>query len=480
MNKRCRNGAVLLAALLLWCTAGEAGAQTKAEFKLLFSGPADVTNVWGKLHFGATPMQKLGEGESAPFSLACCVPKADGSWDVYGQRFDRGPQGKRPWQQTNSWKFMRATTRDGAHFENVEAVFDGETGPWTDHLGMAYNPEAKEFLALRLKLETNGIGFRAFFSPDGRHWREHEGNPLYFDGDSMGLFWSPAAHRFVVTEKSLQPFLKHNPDHGGRHPQLQNDNLRDRRVLAIRSSADGRRWEPSASLMDIWNALGQYQGLPAEYLTTPDEQDPPDMEFYRGISFWYHDRAYMVVLNYAASPLLPGKHGPQLDTEWWVSRDGLHWDRPYRGLNALGEAFPKAYNITHNPLVINGMMLFQIERQFYGMKADRISYVSARANAEFTTQPFTMPASGLCLNAAIPSPDRPFAGMQAYVMAAVLDESGQPVPGFEREKCLLQKGDQIDLPLQWTGKSTQDLAGRRVSLRFYVRSANIYAVTTKE
>ena len=57
-----------------------------------------------------------------------------------------------------------------------------------------------------------------------------------------------------------------------------------------------------------------------------------------------------MTLNYAASPLAPRKHAPQLDTEWWVGRDGLSWQRPYRGLNALGDTFPDGYDITHNPM----------------------------------------------------------------------------------------------------------------------------------
>ena len=38
--------------------------------------------------------------------------------------------------------------------------------------------------------------------------------PLFYDCDSLGLFWSPAAKRFVCTNKTLQPFLKHIQDHG--------------------------------------------------------------------------------------------------------------------------------------------------------------------------------------------------------------------------------------------------------------------------
>jgi hypothetical protein len=345
-------------------------------------------------------------------------------------------------------------------------------------LGLAYNADAKEFLALKLRMDDNGFAYRAYFSPDGQHWQEHAGNPLFYDGDSLGLLWSPAARRFVCIAKTFQPFRKHIPDHGGTHPQNKNDNLRDRRVLAIRSSVDGRQWVPPDSLRDIWNRLGNYQPVPTEHMLTPDADDPPDLEHYRGIGFWYHDRSYQMVLNYAASALTPRKHAPQLDTEWWVSRDGLRWERPYRGVNALGDSFPGVACITHNPLVIDGMLLFHCGHQLLGMKQDRISCVGSRANAEFSTKPFRMPAADLCLNAAVPSPERAFAAQQAYVMVAVLDDGGTVVPGFEPEKCTVQKADQIDLPLRWNGRSARELSGRTIRLRFYLRSTNIYAVTS--
>jgi len=65
-------------------------------------------------------------------------------------------------------------------------------------------------------------------------------------------------------------------------------------------------------------------------------------------------------------------------------------------------------------------MLFHFGNRIAGMREDRISFVGARANAEFSTSPFAMPDLDLCLNAAVPSPDRPFAAQQAYVMVAVL------------------------------------------------------------
>lgn len=438
---------------------------------LLFSDQQDITDTWGKIHFGTSSLQVIRSCENPGFELSLCLPRDDGAWDVYGRAFQPGPPERNQVKEANTWQLIHATTRDGLSFENIETVFRSEPGPWTFNHAMAFNPEAKEFMLLMLKMEDFGFGYTAFFSPDGRNWKEHPKNPLYYDGDAISLFWSPVARRFICVAKSFQmPVSKRIPDHGGIM----------RRVLSIRSSPDGRTWEPSESVSDIWNRGGQQKGLPVALLTLPDEQDPPDLEFYSGNGFSHHDRCYLMVLNYAGTPLHPGKHGPQLDTEWWVGRDGLRWERPGRDVNALGDAFPRNARITHNPMIIGGQFLFHFGNHLVGMKQDRISYAGARANAEFSTTSFVMPAGDLLLNAAVPSPDRAFAARQAYVMAAVVDENGNVVPGFEAEKCLIQNDEEIDLPLLWSGRSARELAGKNIRLRFHLRSANIYAVTFRE
>jgi hypothetical protein len=88
-----------------------------------------------------------------------------------------------------------------------------------------------------------------------------------------------------------------------------------------------------------------------------------------------------------------------------------------------------------------------------------------------------MPSADLLLNAAVPSPDRPFAAAQSYVMVGVADEKGNVLSGWEPQKCLIRNQDNIALPLRWNGKSAQELAGRRIRLRFQLRSSNVYAVT---
>jgi hypothetical protein len=64
-------------------------------------------------------------------------------------------------------------------------------------------------------------------------------------------------------------------------------------------------------------------------------------------------------------------------------------------------------------------------------------------------------------------------------MVSVLDEQGNTVRGFEADKCVVRGEDRIDIPLRWGDVSARQLAGQTIHLRFYLRSANIYAVTAR-
>ena len=99
-------------------------------------------------------------------------------------------------------------------------------------------------------------------------------------------------------------------------------------------------------------------------------------------------------------------------------------------------------------------------------------------NGAFSTRKFVLPDRPLTLNAAARwHGDKTNAQQrQAYVMAELLDARGRPIPGFEKEKCIVQDKDGVDLPLRWAGRDTPALAGRIVAVRFYLRDATIYAL----
>jgi hypothetical protein len=499
--------ATLVHAIVLACTSAplacaDAGIQ---PFKLLFSSQQDLINPWGKLHISVTSVESISANvtqsemsrPSAAGSperrLVGCFPQADGSWMVYSQEFEMlgdGAPGK--WYEaTNRWKLLRGITTDGMTFSNVESVIPDSTGTWTSHLTMAYNPDADEYLMLKMSNGSFGFAYHAWFSSDGKKWRKYsgtrEGGALFYEGDAMSVFWSPVLKRFVLVSKSLQPWKKHIIDHGGKTQSADGETLYARRVLMIRTSPDGRNWTPPDDLQDIYNLHGKKAAHPPEWLTVPDADDPPDLELYSGTAFWYHDRAYMMVLNYAASPMFPNKHAHHINYEWWTSSDGMEWERPARGVNAL-----LAFGIGRpdmGPIIIGGQLLWLTRNHMAGLPEDRISGVSAEANGEFSTKPFTMPDGDLLLNAAVPSLDRPWQRRtpQPYLMADVRDADGSVIPGFEREKFVIWDGtssrtrdiqvDTTDMPLMWDGVSARKLAGRKISLRFYFGGSTIYAVT---
>ncbi len=236
--------------------------QAPARWKRLFSDGEDVQDVWEQLRFGVTPVRRLGECRAPGFTGIGCFPLPDGSWEVFGQQGTELAPGKEPYERIAAWRLVRCVTRDGRKFEDLREVLQSAPAAWTDHAAIACRPDPREYLLLKLKVDRSGFACTAFFSPDGLGWREHSGNPLFYDGDAMSLFWSPALRRFVCVSKTLQPHRKHILDHGGPTPALGEDALRDRRVLMLRSSADGRRWEPDVSLRDVWNRHGRKQPCP--------------------------------------------------------------------------------------------------------------------------------------------------------------------------------------------------------------------------
>jgi len=141
-----------------------------AAWKLLFSGNQDMTDTWGKLHFGVTPVRLIRECEPPGFTLIGCFPVPDGAWEVFGQQLTEISRGDEPYDRITAWKLIRATTRDGIKFEGLETVFEPKPAAWTDHAAMAYNPDAKEYLLLKLKVYRGGFAYTAFFSSDGKQW----------------------------------------------------------------------------------------------------------------------------------------------------------------------------------------------------------------------------------------------------------------------------------------------------------------------
>ena len=420
--------------------------------RILFWTREDVTDTLGKLEFDANPLEvETGITGYPNMAYGCEAPRGDGSARIYG------------WQSLN-WSdkpnralaIVRCATTDGRTFTDAETVFVRANPDWLGFANLVRRP-------------TDGVFFfftwspgalHVFRSEDGKEWRQLT-DKAYSDHDAMCVTWDATRGQFLNFQTTLEAFPKRYPDNIGSR----------RRVLSFRRSTDGVVWESVSPPF-----------LRGETLWRPDADDPVDLEFYRVVAFPHQGRHVMLILDYAPPPAEANsrrattKHGPRYLTEWAVSRDGLNWQRPFRERDAAEKII---WTPLQGPFRRGGVLRFYGgEGKCGSLPADRLFYATCRANGEFSTPLFNMLAGGLTLNADARWRPGETPG-QAYVMAELWDERGCVVPGYERASCLFENVDGRALPLRWGEKDGSELAGRAVRLRFYLRDAKLYSVTSK-
>ena len=359
-----------------------------------------------------------------------------------------------PWKM--KWHCCYARTRDGIHFERPDLgiIPDAAVPNLLLHTGGVFsvmrNDNAADPNHRYAMIHTGNVwadqpvhDAGAAFSPDGLHWQEWEHNPVWRDGnDAFSAIYNPRSKQYLCYQAVKRPY-----------PMEYADSIapNHRRVLAIRSSDDGVHWSRLENFIE------------------PDADDPPDLELYWFSVFAYRDRFVGLMRNYARSPLMIGEHGPHISYEWWVSHDGLRWQRPARDMHV-------GVITTCPPFVVDDRLCFLEYNTMrrYSTPIDRITWVGSQSNAEFSSRLFQVPERPLTAN--IESGTGTLLPDQAYVMVEVRQPDGQVIEGYEREKCVFMDVDGTALPLRWGEKDTTGLTGRDVCLRFYLRDARIYAV----
>ncbi len=440
------------------------GAESPINPVLTFMQPADALEPVGMLTFEAnpltlrgsiTPSAGPGQGKEAkagiPFRSLLAVPQPEGGCLVFG-----GDSHESPEQPKNFlWRLYRARTPDGYHFTDLMEIYRNPKGPWLIEASMVRQATTGRLFFYpwsRSSQPGQGHALWGFVSDDGEKWGPLSDKPIYLDHDAFGMMWDGRSNRFLTGQVTHQPWKK---------PIADNLGSSQRRVLSMRTSQDGLQWETAG-----------HAGTGG--LITPDDKDSPEVEFYRMQPFAYGDRYIAMADLYAASPLTPNKHGPHLSCEWWVSADGINWQRPWRTVDAQGDA---SYPIKMAPMWFGREMLFWLSGQVWGLPEYRLAAIGARSNAEFSSAAFSMPEKTLLLNASVPKGHGLF--NQAYVQVELRDENHKVIPGYEPSQCLLQNIDDTRIPLRWGEKTGRELSGKKVSLRFHLRSARIYGLGTE-
>jgi hypothetical protein len=281
--------------------------------------------------------------------------------------------------------------------------------------------------------ESGEAGAMRATSTDGRTWEKQLQTVFTEHNDAYSLIHEKG--EYILYQTALEPW----PD------KPYPDNLdKYKRVQSIRTSEDLNTWTPQ------------------EILLRPDEQDPPETEFYLMKVFRYGEGYAGLIMKYYADPEKPNLHSAILKHELVVSEDTRTWERPYRDTDLGFWSYA-------DPFILDGKTHFAIWKDggmvTVAYPQDRlVAVVAGEEEGTFLTQPFERPdTGGLALNADATS---------GWIEVELLDGSNQPVTHATTQRIAGVEGSAI--PLKW---KSRDLPADGV-LRIRMQNARLFAVTS--
>lgn len=330
----------------------------------------------------------------------------------------------------------------------------------------ASSPPNERYKMLGCGNAGDGSGYIVAHSPDGLHWQDYPENPVTSGGDTCTLCFDPYTRTYLA-------FLK------------RNDEIRNhkRRVVYLTTSNDMQSWSEPVLVM------------------APDETDDAQLAAEGGISSQFYNMSAFPIggqfLGFVThfrllreikdtAPAQSGHDGP-IDVQLVRSRDGRAWERLEDRTPVIPNG-PHAYDagcilgITNLPVNVGDETWFYYtaittthggalpEKKITIARAAwrREGFVSLDAgeiSGEVETHALVSAGRALFVNAKA-------AGGEVAV--EVLDEAGQPLPGYGREDATPLNGDGIRQAVQWRKHDTLPVDGK-VRLRFHLRQASLFS-----
>jgi hypothetical protein len=399
-----------------------------------------------------------------------------------------------------------AVSKDGVHWEKpvlgiheFEGSKENNISSIGDVLPVIYhNPETSDperrYVKWSLQTRDADDGVRAnysmyrFFSRDGVRWTRERREPVFpgypnkylvgwsdhpyavstglrqeaLPSDIAHTYWLPRLQKFVSFYRFDTPNM--NPG-----PNDQPKNMWGQRSFARIESADGVHWDKDKL---VWILM----------------RDHKDKEFDEYLQF-YGLSIHPVGDLYLAFPWLFHSNEGTHDVGLAYSTDTVRWHRPFRGQYVL----PRAPEGEWDSGMIQGTAAHLVEKDNlwwlyyssspYVHKDDDKRYfaiglaqmpmgrvVSARSwrqKGSWTVGPLRIAGRELLVNAAILDSLR----------VTILDEKGQPVPGYYSE---VIRGNDTALPVRWEGGTDlAPLRRRTVKIRFDLDDAEVFGFQSR-
>lgn len=446
-------------------------------------------------------LEPEGPSEALSFIFYCSVVDHEGTAMLFHGSYD-DEKGKH---------FRLATSKDGIHWERPKLGLTDFRGGRDNNIlplhaveaSVFLDPNASEDKRFRLLYsrhwpdpETAGVYVAS--SPDGIHWTESDRRVLPFVPDSQhcGL-WDEKLGQYVIYTRNWNP---------------------ERAVCRVAIDEIEAPWPFDSSLPPhhVWGK----EKIPTLSRELPtviarDEQDPPGVQIYTNAVIRY-PFAEDVYLAFPAAyqtfngpewrdRALNGNDG-NFDVQFASSRDGITWERwrnPYvaashhDGLDlrlvSMGQGLIRRGRELHQYFIgwphTHGRPVVwdkDLEDRAEWLKKDlggiycatqRVDgFVSMDAGfpgGKVTTRPIRFSGDRLLLNL--------HAAGSGGVKVAILDEAGQPFPGFSASDCDWINVDEIDSMVHWkSGADLGSLAGKAVRVEVTMRNARLFAMQFAE
>jgi len=389
-----------------------------------------------------------------------------------------------------------ATSLDGIHWEKHEldvqpgsnlvllgGLRDSST-VWLDHDAVNSAERFKLFQWQR----TARLG-SVHTSPDGIHWS----GPAWCGqtGDRSTFFYNPFRKVWVFSIRAHP-----NRDEQWR-PEVRpvNELNRARKYWETKDFVAGAQWSARGNPGGDWPEDSPQYWVGADKLDAeglgPNELKPElynlDATPYESLmlglfSIWRRPQLE------GSEKVLPGRprqatDQPKLnEVQLGFSRDGFHWDRPFREAVIPFSNEPGTWNYGNVQSVGGGCLIVgdQIYMYASGRNATedttglmffrRDGFASMEAGEHegtLTTRPVEFTGKYLFVNLAAP---------QGSLSVEILDREGTVIAPFSRDNCLLANGDKTLLKINWKSeKDLQGLAGMPVRFRFHLKNGALYA-----
>lgn len=312
-------------------------------------------------------------------------------------------------------------------------------------------------------------------SADGIHWTEPQWTGPC--GDRSTMFYNPFRKVWVYSIRS-----EANKGPWNYKTRPYNPVVRARRYWECRDFVTGANWTGGPAMHDEWKAGEPVAWVAADRLDAPS-RGPGDLpaELYNLDAVGYESLMLGLFSILHSNTRLAGQ--PKInDLMLGFSRDGFHWDRPFREAVVAVSNDPKTWNYGNVQSVGGGCLIVGDRLYLYASGRNsaqettglaflrRDGFASLEAGAQegtLTTRPLRFSGKHLFVN---------LAAAQGELRAEVLDRKGEPIAPFTLDNCQPVRADKTLAPVVWKGAADlSQFSGQPVRLRFHLRNAALYS-----